>query len=64
MLPADDVPARGTSTLSAPASSALVLVRRRLVPFLFVLYVVAYLDRVNISFAAAATSRPMRRDDP
>ena len=30
-----------------------MLVRRRLVPFLFVLYVVAYLDRVNISFVAA-----------
>ena len=37
----------------APALSALVLVRRRLIPLLFVLYVVAYLDRVNVSFAAA-----------
>lgn len=37
----------------APALSALVVVRRRLIPFLFVLYVVAYLDRVNVSFAAS-----------
>lgn len=39
--------------VDAPAASALRLVRQRLVPFLFILYVVAYLDRVNISFAAA-----------
>lgn len=37
----------------APALSALVQVRRRLIPLLFVLYVVAYLDRVNVSFAAS-----------
>ncbi|MBV8437854.1 MAG: MFS transporter, partial [Silvibacterium sp.] len=30
----------------------------RLIPFLFVLYVCAYLDRVNLSFAALS----MRRD--
>lgn len=27
-------------------------VRRRLIPFLFLLYIVAYLDRINVSFAA------------
>jgi ACS family tartrate transporter-like MFS transporter len=32
--------------------SALVKARRRLLPFLFLLYVVAYLDRVNVGFAA------------
>ena len=26
--------------------------RRRLIPFLFLLYIVAYLDRVNVGFAA------------
>ena len=30
----------------------LARVRRRLIPFLFLLYVVAYLDRINVSFAA------------
>src|SRR6266849_8742402 len=38
-----------------PASevvSALTKARRRLVPFLFVLYVVSYLDRINVGFAA------------
>jgi ACS family tartrate transporter-like MFS transporter len=32
--------------------SALSKARRRLVPFLFLLYVVSYLDRVNVGFAA------------
>ena len=27
-------------------------VRRRLVPFVFLLYIVAYLDRINVGFAA------------
>ena len=31
-------------------------IRRHLLPFLFILYVVAYLDRVNVSFAASAIS--------
>jgi ACS family tartrate transporter-like MFS transporter len=35
---------------------ALARLRRHLLPFLFVLYVVAYLDRVNVSFAAAGIS--------
>jgi len=32
--------------------TALAHVRRRLIPFLFVLYLVSYLDRVNVGFAA------------
>ena len=32
--------------------SALAKARRRLLPFLFLLYVVSYLDRVNVGFAA------------
>src|SRR4051812_34161433 len=31
---------------------ALVRARRRLIPFLFLLYIVAYLDRINVGFAA------------
>lgn len=44
--PQDD--ARGVS----PAASALHKARWRLLPFLFILYVVAYLDRINVGFAA------------
>jgi ACS family tartrate transporter-like MFS transporter len=34
------------------ASRTLARVRARLIPFLFVLYIVAYLDRINVGFAA------------
>ena len=33
-------------------SAAVRTVRRRLIPFLFLLYIVAYLDRINVGFAA------------
>jgi MFS family permease len=36
---------------------------RRLIPFLFVLYVVAYLDRANLSFAHLQMSVDLRFDD-
>lgn len=38
---------------------AIASLRRHLLPFLFVLYLVAYLDRVNVSFAAAGVSRSL-----
>src|SRR5207245_5922296 len=41
--------------MSASAADALPVVakaRRRLIPFLFLLYIVAYLDRINVGFAA------------
>ena len=34
-------------------------VRRRLIPFAFICYVVAYIDRVNVSFAASALQRDL-----
>src|SRR5712691_4847952 len=34
-------------------------VRRKLLPFLFVLYVVAYLDRINVGFAALQMNREL-----
>jgi ACS family tartrate transporter-like MFS transporter len=39
--------------------SAMARVRRRLIPFLFLLYVVAYLDRVNVGFAALDMNRDL-----
>jgi ACS family tartrate transporter-like MFS transporter len=42
-------------TSSADAAclpAALSKIRRRLIPFLFLLYIVAYLDRINVGFAA------------
>jgi len=40
------------SPADADVESALTKARRRLLPFLFLLYVVSYLDRVNVGFAA------------
>jgi ACS family tartrate transporter-like MFS transporter len=40
--------ARATADLAAIVAKA----RRRLIPFLFLLYIVAYLDRINVGFAA------------
>lgn len=39
--------------------TALAKVRWRLIPFLFLLYVVAYLDRVNVGFAALDMNRDL-----
>lgn len=41
------------------AASALRKARWRLIPFLFLLYVVAYLDRVNVGFAALDMNRDL-----
>lgn len=41
------------------AESALKKVRWRLIPFLFLLYIVAYLDRVNVGFAAIDMNRDL-----
>src|SRR5712691_3651566 len=37
----------------------LARVRRRLIPFMFLLYIVAYVDRVNIGFAALQMNRDL-----
>jgi len=41
------------------AASALRKVRWRLIPFLFLLYIVAYLDRVNVGFASLDMNRDL-----
>ena len=38
-------------------------IARRLIPFLFLLYIVAYLDRVNVSFATLEMSRALGFSD-
>jgi len=44
---------------SAALSSALQKVRRRLIPFLCLLYVVAYVDRINVGFAALQMNKAL-----
>ena len=45
------------------AESALRKVRWRLIPFLFLLYIVAYLDRVNVGFASIDMNRDLKFSD-
>ena len=45
--------------MASDLDRALAALRKYLLPFLFVLYVIAYLDRVNVSFAAAGVSRDL-----
>ena len=42
-----------------PSRTAVATVRRRLLLFLFLLYVIAYLDRVNVGFAALEMNRDL-----
>jgi len=43
--------------IAIDAEAALSKVRKRLLPFLFALYVIAYLDRINVGFAALQMNR-------
>ena len=44
------------ASFGAAASRAIGKVRRRILPFVFVLYMIAYLDRANVAFAKVAMS--------
>jgi ACS family tartrate transporter-like MFS transporter len=41
--------------------TTLRIVSHRLIPFLFVLYVVSFLDRVNVGFASLKMNRDLGR---
>src|SRR5688572_24404306 len=49
-----------SSELLPPEQRTLRRVRRRLVPFVFICYVVAYIDRVNVGFAATELQLHLR----
>ncbi len=51
--------AAGSEVANRQLQRALAAIRRHLLPFLFVLYVVAYLDRVNVSFVEPMVSRDL-----
>ena len=48
----------GTSAMSMQAGTARKL-RLRIIPYLFLLYVIAYLDRINIGFAALTMNKEL-----
>jgi ACS family tartrate transporter-like MFS transporter len=61
MSETETVPLTDTGGLSPDA--VLSQVTRRLIPFLFICYVIAYIDRVNIGFAASAMQRDLGFSD-
>jgi ACS family tartrate transporter-like MFS transporter len=52
-----------TSGDPAAVARALAKASRRLIPFMFVLYVVAYLDRINVGFAALQMRQDLGLDE-
>ncbi|MGC1676447.1 MAG: MFS transporter [Candidatus Binataceae bacterium] len=64
-IPGDEIskPIPITEAAAALEAAALAKVRRRLLPFLFVLYIVAYLDRINVGFAALQMNRALGLSD-
>ena len=47
------------NTIDTPGTLTAAKARRRLIPFLFLLYVVSYLDRINVGFAALQMNREL-----
>jgi len=62
-MPASVEPPAAVALTAAEQRAVIARVTRRLVAFAFLCYVVAYVDRVNIGFAAAALQRDLRLDD-
>ena len=51
--------AQATAQMSAVGDRARHRVNRRLMPFIFLLFIVSFLDRVNISFAGLQMSKEL-----
>src|SRR5262245_22019909 len=51
--------ASGAAAATPDAEAALARAARRLIPFLVVLYVVSFLDRVNVGFVALTMNRDL-----
>ncbi|HKT60338.1 MAG TPA: MFS transporter [Gemmatimonadales bacterium] len=61
-VPTNDLTGRGTDrgTLAGdPSAATLARVSRRLIPFLLLLYILNFLDRVNVGFAALEMNRDL-----
>jgi ACS family tartrate transporter-like MFS transporter len=59
----DAMPPAPSSPSSSVADRSLRRIRRRLLPFLGLLYIVSYLDRVNVSFAKLTMNAALGIDD-
>jgi sugar phosphate permease len=56
-------PAQAASSAPAVADRARRRIARRLLPFLFVLYIANYLDRTNLAYAALEMIRDLHFTD-
>lgn len=68
--PASDAPVAESGAAQTPLAALPPLdpatvrrVARRIIPFMFVLYIAAYLDRINLSFAALQMKQALRFSD-
>jgi MFS transporter, ACS family, tartrate transporter len=54
-------PEQPLARIEEPQDEGQVLakIRRRLIPFMFLLYIVSYIDRVNVGFAALQMNRDL-----
>jgi ACS family tartrate transporter-like MFS transporter len=57
--PVEEVRPLETAAESRLADAALSKARRKLIPFLFVLYLAAYIDRINLGFASLQMNREL-----
>jgi ACS family tartrate transporter-like MFS transporter len=57
------IPVPGIVIGSETASSVISKITRRIVPLLFILYLVAYLDRINVAFGALQMQRQLHFSD-
>jgi MFS transporter, ACS family, tartrate transporter len=63
-MKSDPMPQQPVSTVQTdPSSTAISTLTWRLLPFLFLLYIVAYLDRINVGFAALQMQRQLHFND-
>jgi ACS family tartrate transporter-like MFS transporter len=53
----------GSAGLAIDAEALYGRIKRRLIPYMFVLYIVAYMDRVNVGFAAMDMQRQLGFSD-
>jgi ACS family tartrate transporter-like MFS transporter len=60
---ADVTAAISSSAEQALVESAIAKDRRKLIPFLFILYVVAYMDRINVGFASLRMNHDLGLSD-
>ena len=52
-----------STTGGAMEAATMARVNRRLLPFLFLLYIVCFIDRTNVSFAALQMNRDVGLSD-